>query len=158
MFHLNVYLKMATTKIPENVTAIFWIIIDFTDLSCNDSAHFLGTTAVVRCIILDTFFTSLNITFLSEHSQNEEYVGEIFPDGQTQSIPQSPIILSTNFDLSPKILMFTFQQLKCSSKGRYRIIAGGTNSSVAASVETFDLNVLGMLNPMNAKNECIVGV
>lgn len=104
------------------------------------------------------FFTSLNITFLPEHNQNEEYVGEIFPDGQTQSIPQSPVILSTNFDLSPKILMFTFQQLKCSSKGRYRIIAGGTNSSVAASVETFELNVLGMLNPMTAKNKCIVGV
>ncbi|XP_065924182.1 uncharacterized protein [Magallana gigas] len=41
--------------------------------------------------------------------------------------------------------MFTFQQLKCSSKWRYRIIAGGTNSSVAASVETFELNVLGNL-------------
>ncbi|XP_065925082.1 uncharacterized protein [Magallana gigas] len=114
-------------------------------VSCNDSAHFLGTTAVIRCNILDTSFNSLNITFLPEQSQNEEYVGEIFPDGQIQSLPQSPVVLSTNFDLSPKILMFTFQLLECSSRGRYRIIAGGTNSSVAPSVETFELNVLGNL-------------
>nr|XP_034330434.1 uncharacterized protein LOC105324798 isoform X7 [Crassostrea gigas] len=114
-------------------------------VSCNDSAHFLGTTALIRCVILDTSFNSLNITFLPEQSQNEEYVGEIFPDGQTQSLPQSPVVLSTNFDLSPKILMFTFQLLECSSRGRYRIIAGGTNSSVAPSVETFELNVLGNL-------------
>ncbi|XP_065924174.1 uncharacterized protein [Magallana gigas] len=114
-------------------------------VSCNDSDHFLGTTAVIKCVILDTSFNSLNVTFLPEQSQNEEYVGEIFPDGQTQSPPQSPVVLSTNFNLSPKIAMFTFQLLECRSRGRYRIIAGGTNTSVAPSVETFELNVLGNL-------------
>lgn len=125
-------------------------------MSCNDSAHFLGTTAAIKCVILDTSFDSLNITFLPEQSQNEEYVGELFPDGQVQSLPQSPVVLSANFDSSPKILMFTFQLLECSSRGRYRIIAVDTNSSVAPSVETFELNVLGMLNSMNAKNKCVV--
>ncbi|XP_052702942.1 serine-rich adhesin for platelets-like isoform X3 [Crassostrea angulata] len=114
-------------------------------VSCNDSAHFLGTTAVIRCVILDISFNSLNITFLPEQSQTEENVGEIFPDGQTQSLPQSPVVLSTNLNLSPKILMFTFQLLECSSRGLYRIMAGDTNSSVAPSVETFELNVLGNL-------------
>lgn len=128
-------------------------IIDFTDVSCNDSDHFLGTTAVIKCVILDTSFNSLNVTFLPEQSQNEEYVGEIFPDGQTQSPPQSPVVLSTNFNLSPKIAMFTFQLLECRSRGRYRIIAGGTNTSVAPSVETFELNVLGMLNSTNANKK-----
>lgn len=120
-------------------------------MSCNDSARFLGTTAMIECVILDTSFNSLNITFLPEQSQNEEYIGEIFPDGQTQSPPQSPIILSTIFDLFSKTLMLTFQLLECRSRGRYKIIGEGTNSSFAPSVETFELSVIGMLNSTNAK-------
>jgi hypothetical protein len=113
-------------------------------VSCNDSTHSEGTRAMVTCTVLDNTFTSLNITFLPASSQgSEEQIADILPDGTVQSISRSDLSISTDFASTPRTLSITFHSVNCSSKGRYSITGRGSNSSLALSVETFTLNVIG---------------
>ncbi|XP_056005953.1 mucin-22-like isoform X3 [Ostrea edulis] len=115
-------------------------------VSCNDSTHSEGTSAIVKCVVLDNTFVSLNITFLPESSQgSEEKIAEILPDGTVQSQSRSDMDISTNFASTPMILSMTFHSVNCSGKGRYSITGMGTDSLVALSVETFRLNVISNL-------------
>ncbi|XP_056006656.1 serine-rich adhesin for platelets-like [Ostrea edulis] len=115
-------------------------------VSCNDSTHSEGTSAIVKCVVLDNTFVSLNITFLPESSQgSEEKIAGILPDGTVQSQSRTDMGISTNFASSPMILSMTFHSVNCSGKGRYSITGMGTDSLVALSVETFRLNVISNL-------------
>ncbi|XP_056005960.1 uncharacterized protein LOC130050304 [Ostrea edulis] len=115
-------------------------------VSCNDSTHSEGTSAIVKCVVLDNTFVSLNITFLPESSQgSEEKIAGILPDGTVQSQSRPDMDISTNFASSPMILSMTFHSVNCSGKGRYSITGMGTDSSFALSVETFRLNVISNL-------------
>ena len=116
----------------------------FLDVSCNDSSHSVGTTAVITCIVLDTTFQSLNITFLPAHApRNEKLIGEILPDGTVKSWDSSSVIITTNFATPPRTLSMTIQRVECSVEGQFEILSVGTNSSFAPSLERFEFDVLG---------------
>lgn len=104
----------------------------------------MGTTAVITCIVLDTTFQSLNITFLPAHApRNEKLIGEILADGTVKSQDSASVVLMTNFATSPRTLSMTIQRVECSLEGQFKIMSVGTNSSFAPSLERFEFDVLG---------------
>ena len=132
---------MIDKKLKLSILKVYVFILD---VSCNDSSYSVGTTAVITCIVLDTTFQSLNITFLPAHApRNEKLIGEILPDGTVKSQDSSSVVLATNFTSFPMTLSMTIQTVECSLEGQFEIMSVGTNSSFAPSLERFEFDVLG---------------
>ena len=132
---------MIDEKLKLSILKVYDFILD---VSCNDSSYSVGTTAVITCIVLDTTFQSLNITFLPAHApRNEKLIGEILADGTVKSQDSASVVLATNFATPPGTFSMTIQRVECSLKGQFEIMSLGTNSSFAPSLERFEFDVLG---------------